>query len=387
MVSPEGDRVLERVQLVPEGKGFFDEAWLQQLIHRSPACLPIGEIDPALGRFTAICREMPVSSGYIDNLLMTGTGDIALVETKLFRSPEARRQVVAQALDYATRIFALTYDQFERAVLTGSFAPAEKPVSLYAALPEAEKLDEAAFADAVAHNLRRGRALILIAGDGIRHDAEALLEGMHAHARFGFTLALIELGVFRVPEAIDHFLVRPRTLAKTAIVQRTIIELVGSGASVKEERTVVPSGVATETYWDALEAKIPGARTALETLVTSAAALGVEPELLGSLNLRWQRPDSKPVNLGYVDRRGQLWTDPAAWFVPPELARAYVEDVAQVFGCSVSSAPDGTTWNLRSRETSKAPRISEFIDRLSDWLGPIQRFIAAIQEFDASVGT
>jgi hypothetical protein len=54
--------------------------------------LPLAEIEPGLYPFVAICREMPTPRDPMDNLLMTGRGDIALVETKLFRNPEARRQ-------------------------------------------------------------------------------------------------------------------------------------------------------------------------------------------------------------------------------------------------------------------------------------------------------
>ena len=46
---------------------------------------------------------MEVNCGYgsIDNLFLTPTGDIILVETKLWSNAKARREVVAQALDYA----------------------------------------------------------------------------------------------------------------------------------------------------------------------------------------------------------------------------------------------------------------------------------------------
>ena len=84
---------LAHVDLTEKGKGQFDEIpWLQKLIHASPECLPIADIEPGLGRFFSVCREMPVApAGYLDNLLMTPQGDIAIVETELFRNPEARR--------------------------------------------------------------------------------------------------------------------------------------------------------------------------------------------------------------------------------------------------------------------------------------------------------
>ena len=121
LVSPQGvGQLLERIPLTPEGKNDFDEAWLQRLIHENPACLPIGEIEPGLDPFTAICREMPTPRGSLDNLLMTGRGDIAIVETKLFRNREARRQALAQALDYATMLFEMGYEARHRDRSIGS---------------------------------------------------------------------------------------------------------------------------------------------------------------------------------------------------------------------------------------------------------------------------
>src|SRR5207302_411681 len=88
LVAKDGAGIaLERVAITPGALGQFDEAWLQTLIHQNPNCLPIIEVDPGLGRFQAICREFPTPHGPIDNLLMTPAGDIALVETKLFRNP------------------------------------------------------------------------------------------------------------------------------------------------------------------------------------------------------------------------------------------------------------------------------------------------------------
>jgi hypothetical protein len=46
--------------------------------------------------------------------------------------------------------------------------------------------------DAVAKNLRRGGALVMIVGDGIRSEAEVLLGDLHRYVRFEFTLALVE---------------------------------------------------------------------------------------------------------------------------------------------------------------------------------------------------
>jgi hypothetical protein len=305
LIGPQGGRMLERVPLSPEGLGAFDEAWLQRLIHDHPACLPIDEIDPGLDTFHAICREVPTKRGPIDNLLMTGAGDIAIIEAKLFRNLHARRKVLAQTLDYATCLFEMGYEAFERAALGGIFAPGSKPPSLYAALPEADKLGEPAFVDTVSRNLRCGRALILIVGDGIRTEVEALLDGLHAHARFGFTLALVELGVFQMPKE-GHYLVRPRTIGKTEIVQRTIVEVVGASAKVREERSVVPETLTSDAYWSSLEAAVPGARAALEKLIAAAEPLGVYGDFLNrsSFSERMKSLFIGVINDSYMPTRG-----------------------------------------------------------------------------------
>ena len=384
LVGPSGldARALDRVILTSAGTGPFDEAWLSRLIHDNPACLPIREIDPSLDAFTAICREMPTQKGPVDNLLMTGAGDIAIVETKLFRNPEARRQALAQALDYATSVFGMDYEAFERAALRGTYPPEKaKPTSLYSALPDAEKLDEAEFIDTISQNLRRGRVLILIAGDGIRSAMEELLDGVHAHSRFGFTLALVELGVFRMPDA-ETYLIRPRTLAKTAIVQRTIVEVIGGNAAVRSERLPLPETLGVNAYWQALEAKVPGARDALEELIVAMQPLGVYPDFLKSLNLKWQRPDQKPVNLGYIFKHASLWTDAAAWFAPKLLARTYVEELAAAFDCDMHPTPTGHGWTLY--KNGSPVRIGQVLDRLPAWPPIAARFIESIRQHDAA---
>lgn len=383
LVGTDGPAIrLERVPLVSAGAGKIDERWLQDLIHRNPDCLPIDEIEPALGGFVSICKELPTLRGSVDNLLMTPIGDIALVEAKLFRNPEARRQVLAQALDYATCLFGMTYCEFERAVLSGLHAPKAKPSSLYSALPEGDKPDEHVFIDAVAGNLRRGRAIILVVGDGIRSEAADLLNGLHIHARFGFTFALVELNIFRMPAPDDRLLVRPRTLARTVIVQRTIVETNGTGVvTTRTDEPVVPATLGSQSYWEALETQVPSSRAALERLLRAAEPLGVYPDFLRSMNLRWDRPGANAVNLGYVMRSGEIWTDAVASAAPRELARAYIDDLAATWGCDVG--PANGSWTLRKK--GKSLRLPAVLDRLDHWLGPIQRFLAAIQA-DSSSG-
>jgi hypothetical protein len=48
-----------------------------------------------------ICTELNTPAGPIDNFMVSPSGLPVLVECKLWRNPEARREVVSQILDYA----------------------------------------------------------------------------------------------------------------------------------------------------------------------------------------------------------------------------------------------------------------------------------------------
>ncbi len=90
------------------------EADLQDLVHKHPEALPIEEIDPSFSGPVSICRELNTPAGPIDNFLVTPSGLPILVECKLWRNPQARREVVGQVLDYAKELARWTSADIER---------------------------------------------------------------------------------------------------------------------------------------------------------------------------------------------------------------------------------------------------------------------------------
>jgi hypothetical protein len=93
------------------------------------------------------------------------------------------------------------------------------------------EVDEQQFNDALTANLRRGRFLLLIVGDGIREGVEAIFEYLQAHAGLHFSLGLVELPVYEMPNG-DR-LVAPRVLARTAIITRNVVA-VPDGCVIQE---------------------------------------------------------------------------------------------------------------------------------------------------------
>lgn len=126
LVSPGLDATVEplnRIDLSKSGADAYDERWVQELVHRCPSVLPIASIEPAFWPAAPICMELPLRSGYLDNLLVTPLGDLIAVECKLWRNGEARREVIAQIIDYAKDLQNLSYSGIEQAIRTARKEP------------------------------------------------------------------------------------------------------------------------------------------------------------------------------------------------------------------------------------------------------------------------
>jgi hypothetical protein len=215
-VLREQAQLLERMPLA-YGNSQFNEAWLQRQLFEQPHALPLKEIAPHLGEVAPICMELGTLAGPADILYVTPSGQVVLVETKLWRNPEARRTVVAQILDYAKELTAWHYEDLEREVAK---ATGRGPTYLLeAARQRFPNLDERAFVDGINHSLRTGEIVLLIVGDGIRTGTEALVSFLERYGSLRFTFGLVEVAAYRLNDGV---LLCPRVLAKTEVVRRTV---------------------------------------------------------------------------------------------------------------------------------------------------------------------
>jgi len=85
---------------------------LQQYIYDNPDSIPLYDIDEDTRLFIA-AREFSTKSGPIDALGFDASGNIYVVETKLYKNPD-KRTVVAQALDYGASLWrhSVDFEQF-----------------------------------------------------------------------------------------------------------------------------------------------------------------------------------------------------------------------------------------------------------------------------------
>jgi len=385
LVSPTtGERRLARLPLNTHA-GNFDEGWLRDLIHRHPACLPVDQIEPGWGDLISVCTELPTPHGPIDNLLITADGNLVLTEVKLWRNPEARRKVVAQALDYASCLFKMNYSQLEAAVKNGREPDGVPPQTLYSLIADADGLEEAEFVDRINTNLRKGRVMLLVAGDGIRTETAQLISLFQAHSYAHFTFGLVELTVYEIPECPDY-LVCPRVLAQTEMMSRTVVQIDDQRVTVTHTDPSqagsairpAPQNISAEQFYEAmghLRANLPAR---LQAFLDQLETLGVYPDFQRALNLRWDPPEGKPVNLGYIVRAGQVWTECVNWTLPHHLSHRYIENLAAAVGCDVDKDSfRGDQWHLR--KGGKAPWIEYMADHFDAWAKVIEGFLADLR--------
>jgi len=385
--SEHKSQTLERLHL---GDGRFDEDWLQRRLHEHPSCLPVDEIEPAFGELIPICMELSTPHGFVDNVFLTPTGDIVIGEVKLWRNPEMRRKVVAQALDYAACLFAMDYEAFERAVLKTKSASAMGASSLYELADHPEQLNEAAFVDAISRNLKQGRALILVVGDGLRTETQQLMSLLENYGNLQFTFSLIELAVFLRPDRPDEHLICPRVLAKTEMLRRMVFDidiklpLASEGGSANESEeaasrpTKAPQSISSEQFWEAMSTLDSSLPSKLQSFLASIEELGVSPEFKRSLILRWTTPEGQPINLGYIERNGKVWTNDVHNKLPTTMTDPYVRQLASILGGSVTASASSGRPNL-ANDTGGGVLITDVADKLDGWKDCIATLIESVR--------
>jgi hypothetical protein len=197
------------------------ETWLRDRLFDHPEILPLDEIDDAFGPLIPLCRELRTEAGPADILYVNPRGRLTLVECKLWRNPEARRKVVAQLLDYAAAMAEWSYSDLQRQVAAATGASGNVP--FHAVVAAGHQIDEHTFVDAVARNLRSGRILSLVVGDGIREDVHALTSLVNRNVASAVSIGLVEVALYDFGEG--RIGLQPRVLARTQVIEREVVLL------------------------------------------------------------------------------------------------------------------------------------------------------------------
>lgn len=228
----------------------FNEQFLQELLADHPELLPIEDLRDDVGHLLCIGREVVVPSGVIDNLYLSTTGYPVIVETKLWRNPQARREVLSQTLDYVKDIVQKDYEWFIQQWDIFNKQNGQKSNTLLRCLNDIsdDEIDEQFIVDRINRVLTRGDVIALIVGDGIETRLQELVNHIcrdSSHLRY--SLGLIELACYQFMQKKDEgILIVPRIVQNIVPVQRAYVrvdlaeELVGK---VKVSPVVVSESI------------------------------------------------------------------------------------------------------------------------------------------------
>lgn len=249
---------LRTISFARQDQASFDETLLQRVVDETPDVLPIRDYYPAVTSVCSLGREIPVDlgekQGFIDNLLVTNDGHLVLVETKLYRNPEALREVIVQTLQYGMAVNSMPLLELEsrarRGDKNGTLLRSDETIRdrVFSRAEQGQmKGVPDNFEDALERYQRTGEMLLLVVADGIHTSVERITHWMNEQGsstpiKFG----LVELRFYELPNG-DRVAV-PKTLLRTREISRhvVVVDIRGEGAATATAKVIdefqTPSG-------------------------------------------------------------------------------------------------------------------------------------------------
>lgn len=395
-LTPQGQsyRGLEPVSL---DKPPYNEEWLQKLIHNNPSLIPAGEIEACFENIVPIVCEFSLPSGYLDNFYITPDGYPVLVEVKLWKNQEARRKVVAQILEYAKDFAALSYEDINQELRkrikgrTWGQNPLHEIVSGYVANPPSETT----FVDRVSRNLREGRFLLIILGDGIREEMAALA-GYLMHHSLRYAFGMVEIRLYNLPD--NSILALPRVLAKTQTIERhvTVVSIQNGSVILPPTAPVISdkiekTSLSTDEFYELLGKNDPGNVLWLKELLSKLSDLPIDLQTGSkgeSLMLKVPAPEGgmltlmmlTPTSVQFWGIPNKNWKNPA-W---QSLSCAYLTSIAaMVPGATIKEFSSG----MDIKYADKPLPIQLLRNNTAKTAEAMREVIRSVEEFYRSEGT
>lgn len=260
----------------------YDEAWLQELIRKQPDILPVNEIETVFYPLIPIGVEVITETGIIDNLFISQRGYLVLIETKLWRNPEAKREVIAQAIDYGSSLSKWSYNRLNEETKKYTKEYENIELNLLDWVEQQKGPVEGGrdfFEDIVAKNLRLGRFLTLIVGDKIRQSVVEMLNYVNKYPHLATDVALVELHCYKWSRKENWpLLVVPHIVSRTEIVERSIVQItlkpekdyqveIRQEKIDSEEKRRKRVTLTEEAFWELLKAQRPNDYIAVRSLI------------------------------------------------------------------------------------------------------------------------
>lgn len=177
----------------PSGRGYDNEAALQAILAEHP------DLVPGVDGAAIACREFESTVGPADVVILDGEGAITVVECKLRTNAEARRTVVGQVLDYASRLWQMDVDEFEL-----RWRRADGGRDPFEQLGE----DPTRLRETVAANLSAARFNLVLAVDVINDDLRRIVEYLNTITKPTTGVMLVEFTRYHEGDQEIHGLAR-----------------------------------------------------------------------------------------------------------------------------------------------------------------------------------
>ena len=399
IVSTDGTLVMPSP--IPLTEQLVEEGFIQELLRKSPALLPVEEMEPTFAPLVTIGYEVDASpAGRIDLMYANPGARLTIVEVKLWRNTQALRRVVSQALDYASQLSQWSYDDIDDRVVAYNKQFRDRPMGLFETVKREsgyQDLDEAHFVDRVNTHLRRGRMLLVIAGDGIRERLETIASYLELTPNLHFSLMFLELQLFNMPTRNGDILIVPQLVARTKEVERAVVSIrdeVAALVSVEgparyaaETRVSQRARLQVQDLLEQLEDRDDLAF--VETLLADLEAMGAYPDP-GVRDLMIKLPDplgsNKPLTLlGVTPKDGSIYEDWLPWQLQDRLgitldlalpiAREYYESVIDLldgYEMVMNDKGDGEAWKPHIPIAEMCPKYDLFVAILKHTIERIQ---------------
>jgi len=282
------------------GESLFDEKWLQEVLFENIDLIKAA--DPAYDRIRIIplCRELSLNDGFrnlfLDILAVTETGKLVLIECKLWKNPQARREVLAQTLEYASLMQKLSYSDLAAKLKKHIPSGSSDPIA-YLFNEKQINFDEGLLIDRIVENMRRGNFHLIIAGDGIRGDLanlvnSSVMSGMTAE------LTLLEIAVHQ--NQTGEILLSPSVPSETETITRTVlVSAEGMPAIIEEDFESDTSSASGSSVSKPMQKEIKEANSAFWSRAMAS--------------ISFDHPDQEPLRRGGNNWCKALLPDPLKW--------------------------------------------------------------------------
>jgi len=163
---------------------FTEESKLQDYLEKYPALIPLPEIVEGASDLLCIGKEVSAGLGAVDLLFIDKDGLLTVVETKLAKNPEARREVIGQIIEYASYISQwTTVDVYEIANerLKSNLDEVIEKIS-------GDDFSAEDFRSNIEQNLKNGRIRLIIAVNELIEPLRATVTFLNSYSKLDILL-------------------------------------------------------------------------------------------------------------------------------------------------------------------------------------------------------